>query len=924
MPYPTLPFALPAQVKNWGRVLAPFGVAGGTLWAIQKLDASSLSFGLVKGWIKLSLLTCSTVYGEYVLFKYSATTRAFWAECFSTRLNESEHNHFQTRFVLPGVDENGVNTRAPMPASHSHQKAAAERTGIDRAIDDYACAVGRVPYTISMSRRNAGDGVHFHHWAKDSRVPNQETPLRPHHLIKLVDVDYYLDMPSILSTGNQCVLYTMQPRSLTGRVGEGHYRFVDDAIEQNSDGGGYFHHRIWNYSRDYLLVKYWWGAMAIAINILETELGKRVVSLTPERKFYGPLVWLMEDMDLRRFRVTGENGVNRLDVSHGGERWTSVGVNGKWTSVEMPTAIYEAAEIRFHANKSKVYVSSMEQYLKGVLQELGSVATAAATLYEVFRLGGIIDADYVTGGAHPAQPENFYSTGRAEDGYLETEEPKLRGRLLAPPIVENPAVVPAQGYNNDLVCVLNRVTAPNNIRVPANRYLLYAQEFVALVVPEPGKGLPYDLEQIVDLQDSPRQRERAQRTGNWVGTSVLKVKAFLKAEAYTATNDPRNISQCDDSHQMRLSTFTYAFKEQLKTFEWYAPGLSPEEIVDRLKDIAETTSELAPTDFSRYDGTISIWLRRNIEFACYLRWVDDDHRSELSKLLSNELGAKATTQYGFRYDVMASRMSGSPLTTDGNTLINAFVSYCAARWTDRSPAMAFKCLGLYGGDDGLSWVGDLPRAASGLGLKIKIDPVVRGTLKPLPFLGRIFPDIWNDRGSFQDPIRTLGKLHISFAPLDIPDEDALINKARGYLEMDPIAPVVSAWCRGVLNRHNRELGEEVLFKLRGDLPYWHAAWPQCEDEDTLWTVYASMVGLTADELADWHYDLLNQYDGLTFIPRLPVEDKRVTRWGDIVPVHPDVPAIQEIRRVEQRFNDANPRQRKHRPRGGQLNPGRRR
>lgn len=86
----------------------------------------------------------------------------------------------------------------------------------------------------------------------------------------------------------------------------------------------------------------------------------------------------------------------------------------------------------------------------------------------------------------------------------------------------------------------------------------------------------------------------------------------------------------------------------------------------------------------------------------------------------------------------ASRLSGSPFTTDGNAVFCAFVVFAAYREAGFSVTQSLNMPGLLYGDDcvlcGLERAA-IERVASDVGLKLKCKECLRGT--PAGFLGRV-------------------------------------------------------------------------------------------------------------------------------------------------------------------------------------------
>nr|UQB76087.1 RNA-dependent RNA polymerase [Flumine nodavirus 18] len=466
------------------------------------------------------------------------------------------------------------------------------------------------------------------------------------------------------------------------------------------------------------------------------------------------------------------------------------------TSVTLPLPLWISIRLRIARSKHP-NISDVERHLRdqGFKKE---AAVDSPPLYEIAMSSEGFPTPLITHCPGEVVPIEVSNTFQAIDG-LVNEDGKEVGRFVCPSLCTNPDVVPNRSYNNDLASITGRVERVLNFLEPPPRYTTYAREFAKYVVPMAGLGSPLELQEIVEIQDRPTQRGRSAQVMHWIcGVNPVSVKAFMKGESYGVANDPRNISTVGANHTLRLSAYTYAFKHDiLYEKKWYAPAKPPREVAARVVDLAREYSAISESDYSRFDGTISLWLRENVERAIYLRWVAVGYARDLGDLLAAEINPRAMTSNGLAYEPEASRLSGSPLTTDGNTLINAFVSYAAGRVAGLDARKAWDLLGIYAGDDGLSPIKPvyLRTAAKDLGLALKCE---RRTEGHMAFLGRIFYEAASGHdGSVQDPLRTWRKLHISFAPKTISDRQALANRAAGYRSLDPNAPVLLEWCAKV-------------------------------------------------------------------------------------------------------------------------------
>lgn len=357
-----------------------------------------------------------------------------------------------------------------------------------------------------------------------------------------------------------------------------------------------------------------------------------------------------------------------------------------------------------------------------------------------------------------------------DDGILVPSLDTPSASQTVPPPVDTVPHVPANTQANAQAGEHLRHEAIKNLmdKLPDN-YARYAEEFVGHF-PRAGV-LPTCMEHIILNQDGSLQKARNARALDDGGDTSCTVKAFMKKEAYTECKDPRNISAVSTGFQLELSRYTYAVKAQvLKDIHWYYPGRSLEGIAQALHalgvEAAKDGRMLAETDFSRYDGTISAALRKEVEFATYKQVLSADAWHGFHKLAIQELAAPASVG-GRKYDPQGSRLSGSPLTTDGNTVISAYVDYCGNRLDGMDPAESWKCIGAHFGDDGVSRMNSSSKVASDLGLKLKLEE--RDPRGRVGFLGRIFPLLASTPSSMQDPSRVWPKLTVTLNGAGIPE-----------------------------------------------------------------------------------------------------------------------------------------------------------
>lgn len=739
------------------------------------------------------------------------------------------------------------------PEGHPHPQSAASRTGASRAMSEFIRLHGCEEYVVSLSTRDEGEeGLHELVQPKDILHAPVCYDILRHHVIKMVDVDYYVDMHKWLGYGRPILLYTFNPTEVAYSGPEYEYHVTGEGVEMQVRGGTSYNHKLWDYNTDYVLTrKGWFNWVVSSVDARKVDEHHMAICLVPiaEVPFWG---WFLPLSVLKRRSFTKSDKVVATRFQANGVDTTSLKMLSKTTHVTLPTEYYEAALVRLCEAKKPV-ISDIERYL--VKAKHPNPPVGAAILFEVILNCPNLISWWKTSEASAAKGPVDKSHQRVPNRYqstvgLVTEDGKEIGRSLAPSIVTHPDVIPNRSYNNDLASITGRVRNQLNFVDPPQRYNKWVGEFITELIPNPHRGSPLDVEDVIEIQDRVTQRARSEKERPWMmADPAINLRSFMKGESYAKVSDPRNITTVGTEHTLRLSAFTYAFKKDVLLHrKWYAPGKTPREISNRIVEICGF-DQVTEGDFSRFDGTISLWLRQQLEQAAYLRWVNHDDLPLLKTLLNNEIGEKAWTSEGLPYEPQHSRLSGSPLTTDANTIICAFVAYAAAREGGLSHQTAWDLLGIFGGDDSLSPIKGqyLERAAKNLGMKLKA--VRRHAGDIVTFLGRVFPEAFNGGiGSVQDPMRTWRKLPYSFAPIYVSDEQALADKATGLLALDANAPVTSTWCRKVL-----ELGN-VEGHITDDCP-WYArmaavhgdSWPQCEWDSAIDAV-ARSTGYTAEEI----------------------------------------------------------------------------
>jgi hypothetical protein len=725
----------------------------------------------------------------------------------------------------------------PMKSSHSHPEAAAWRSSANAAMTRIVKRAGYEPYHVSCSTQDAGDGSRYFYGVKDLTIPYKDIELRENHALVMCDVDYYTNVNKWMRAFKPILLYTFTPVGPVGRTKDFTYRFIDNQVDFAVAGGSSYRHSLWQYENDTCSTVDKYGRLCtfyIERRKIEGDKYHSIVALIPATRTPAPYYWKMDMVaPIRRFEPM-KAGTTVNVFYEPVDNQVHLSKNGGWVSVTVDGAVYEAIASRLRNKEAPPVVSDVERLL--LANGSTSSKVDGPLLYEM--LGGTLECNMIkTNGSISFTPV----------GKLVTEDGKVPGRAGSTPLVSQPALLATKSVNSDQACISGRVNKPRNLTVPPARYTILAEEFVQHIVKKPGVGVPLAIDEVRRAQAGPMQKARYKKAEPTLSLGyVNRLSAFIKAEAYAGANDPRNITTMVADNTILLSCFTMSFKDDnLKQHEWYGPGLTPRRTCKRLRVIADATEDTVCVDYTRLDGSVSEWLQRSIVLTAYERWCSPDYRAELMRHLKQVFVQRAVTATGEKYDPGYGTRSGSAITTDGNTMMCAFVVYCAYREIGYSPEDAIKRIGLVFGDDGAfsdddGLAAQLPTVASELGLKIKIDIISRGD--PIPYLGRYFVDPRTTFDSFQDPKRTIAKLHIT-TNCSVSVEQAMANKAAGYLVTDGKTPIIGAYARAVMRitklKPKAMTGEEK-YKASN-------AWPQ-KDWELIAETMAKVCDLEVNEL----------------------------------------------------------------------------
>nr|QYF49937.1 MAG: hypothetical protein [Beijing sediment noda-like virus 7] len=745
------------------------------------------------------------------------------------------------------------------PRNHSHPNAARFRC-IANTFMEHSCSIlGRRSYHYQLSptqQRLKLAGYRTIHCAKDVQMRYMTGQILPDDIIVMTDVDYYIDMNTIL-IGNPVLIYTFVPTEVAGVTEDGNYcTHSDNTVETTTNGGARYRHELWDYDNDHIVVDTWSGSYIYLVEQIEITPTRRVVFFNPIRKVVPVLGWMLPGRRLQRrnfnkagvmySRFTRRNDEGVVEV------WHSMARPGESPACTIRSDTFVATFIRLTENRDP-HISDVERYFN--THQVPNSLYAATLFYHIFK--NYPEAfDYTPDIITPCVQQRMTPhTYQCIDG-LASEDGKQSMRSIWPGY--GSAFSPAKSENNDRACIQGRIKDVKNKRpnIPPI-YYTFLSEFVNFMVPAHKRRTltPLSFEEMWEQFRKPTQRVLLAQADYTMDSSAF-VKSFQKREAYNKITAPRNISTLPMAHNATLGQFTIPLMTHIyKDCHWYAFGQHPRDMAKSLAAKAYGTQSAVVTDFEKLDGSIRGFFR-DAFIAVGTAAFHESYHTELIRVEGKERHAKCSTTFGLKYEADSTILSGSSMTSLLGTLVNALVNYIALR-TYFSPEQAWQRLGKYGGDDGSNF--DVPaqwisRVAANFGMSCEAEEVRAG--EPIKFLGRIYVDIWSSDQSIADVHRQLRKLHLTAAPEIVPNWLVLYRKAVGYRVTDPGTPLLTAWCDSVIRIVHAQYSTD---------PTTHKYWHLTKTDQSYWSkfdspynpptdiehargIVASDMGYTVDEL----------------------------------------------------------------------------
>lgn len=462
---------------------------------------------------------------------------------------------------------------------------------------------------------------------------------------------------------------------------------------------------------------------------------------------------------------------------------------------------------------------------------------------------------------------------------------KPTGTRVGPDLCMYVDSAPMLGPSNELVAVTGRLDEVRNpIQSLTPEYVEFAKEFVSLVAHGHERTVdPMSIDYVIEKQDGPLQKARNQAARCWVSLMkpVIQVRAMLKKEAIANSGIARNVSTLRPEVNLRLGRYTLAMAGQLKkSTSWYCAGVVPPEVARRVITLTEGRQRVMAADISKMDACKNAAITTELLHRLHVRLLTGDH-SEITALNYAEMVCSAKTDSGIPYAAAGSQLSGSATTTLHNTVVNAWICYCAHRKEGMDPELAYKNtnLGLFVGDDSLSLNerNSLEIVARELGYKIKAEIIPRGN--EVPFLSRYFPNPWDgEAGSYQDVVRLMRKAHISFGDPNLGEQQLACNKWKGLHELDPAMSIYAAGLRAMERITN---GKGMI--TEADTPWFvresGGSWPQINDADSYFAMRSNVQPV---DWCEW-FEKIGTWTEYMAGPPMLIQNKNEVKYHTIDP-----------------------------------------
>lgn len=784
-------------------------------------------------------------------------------------------------------------------ANHTHAGAAKTRNDAIRSIRDFLQTHDLVGYdpSVSNSYRDHGVDGHRHvHSVKDicSSLRFKIGAYPRSSVITLVDTDYYLNDLDEYAP-RPIILYTLNLPGLSGRTDDSTWYFnTRSTVVELISGGASYEHPVHDYAASDLIViehatmdpnwlqlcNPWSHKSAFTVYDVHRHpidgTNKQVVFLCPNTTV---------NMSLWRFQLYSRVFMGKqLDVPilASASRITEIGkflVLKCWVNGVLGVSFKRKLD---QSSDSAVFLP--EAMFNGLVH----IALTRTTPGEIGRY--LISWKYPMTGASTATLEEFFKVELPSNQHVNLyfapvtsrgdgfdNVPPGKGVSVAPAILENVGGVLIQNDAADRKYLEERLKPNVNSKEFPAEFITYRREFLEKIAPEHrcGTVAMNTVQQVVDQQDRPAQQARNENTLRTTPSTKKEIRVAIKVETLNKIGAPRAISNVTGDHGIDASRIAHAIKPELMHLPFYLIGTVPQGVASKIRDLSELALTLdrtiVETDYSKCDETISAHLRTVLEMYILRMFPYVEHEL-IRQILDDDKNVPCRLNK-VKFNSRGKNNSGSPFTSDLNTLVGAFIVFCHHRQRGETIENAIYYCGVAVGDDGLSiggakgeevqFAASLTEVANILGMKLKVETHQAGG--PLFFLGRLYPSPLLSFTSMSLPSVALAKLPIVTSQR----ESARADKFRGYYVTERNTPVTSNYIRAVarLYRFNvkklctekekkalKNRDKDMWYKTHcGPVPY-----DPCTDLELLVDAVAVNLQLSVGDV----HKLMEQLDGV--------------------------------------------------------------
>jgi hypothetical protein len=657
-------------------------------------------------------------------------------------------------------------------------------------------------------------------------------------IMVLLDVDYYIDMPTLLlGEFRPYLIYTFVPTSAACDRGNYSYTFLaDGSIMYKLSTGKTYNHQLWDYSYDSLLIKSTTSKDAVSYSVKWRRVGRDppIILLLPvcNWSMYSVVQSDLTGKPLVRFNPVVDGFVRFYVQTEYGLYICTVRV-GMYNGARVKMSYDDAIRTLQLVSKQGVIVQSCINFVEH--KEYIEQKVASTTLVDYHK--SVFSEHYRPIVFTP----DYKSYVRGYEFGVETfdnDDVPTMVSYMKPFI--NQGLAPLKTKTNEQKGIDERIlkiaSKPENFNY--NFTLKKAMdEFLELLIPVPHLLVPKCLDCVYEKQKRHSQQAILHRAEVVDGKDTLE--SFMKKEAYGKCSHPRMIHTFDGPLKRDFAQYIYAFSELIVLHGWYAFGVTPLVLSERIAAYLQYCDNVTLSDAVRLDGTVSI-IMRLLEKRALLRAFARTLAGDIVSLHGRQCNTTVYSAFGIKYKLGTQRASGAQGTSVFTTIAICFIAFFTYRTCPKplSVKHAWNKLGMFGGDDGLTGDIDLKhyiKCGKLVGVTLKCTQIKRGEIG-VNFLSRMYgPFVWfGDNNSCCDLARQIIKFHLTVClPGNVTGWEKFLEKIRAFYYSDSNTPVLGELATKVVSIYGLTERRDVLLPMM--------SWIGRYDQDVQYP----------NELADW-------------------------------------------------------------------------